>query len=199
MGVIATRRIAAGSIVLKDPFALSVEEPARTPETEEDANYMMKSALLQLLEQYARLNVSARQRFAGLHAHIKPETRNWFQSQLKAPQFDITETELNFIIRLYCTFNTNEFDKVLPGDSLDWKIRRLFLTTSRINHSCQPNLRSSQTTDGHKVVTALRDIQPGEEFALKYMDHQPYNRREWEAITEWSWGFVCTCPGCRLK
>ncbi|ROW08756.1 hypothetical protein VPNG_06420 [Cytospora leucostoma] len=196
MGVIVTRHISAGSIVLDDPFVLSIQEPSRTPATDEEARHLLKLALLQLLEQYVQLSLEARQQLAGLHAHIEPATHDWFYSQLRAAGVDITETELEFIVRLYRTFSTNEFLKVAPGTSCHWRIRRLFLTTSRINHSCRANARSTQTTEGHKVVNALRDIEPGEELTLKYMDHHRFSRREWEEVTQRSWGFVCYCPGC---
>ncbi|KUI53255.1 putative protein lysine methyltransferase SET5 [Cytospora mali] len=198
-GVIASRRIPAGSIVLDDPFVLSIQEPSRTPTTEDDANHLLKLVLLQLLDQYTQLPIEARRQLASLHGHIKPGTSDWFYSVLRTAGVDITESELEFIIRLYCIFNTNEFLKVAPGKSWTWRIRRLFLTTSRINHSCRPNTRSTQTTEGHKVVTAIRDIEPGEELTLKYLDHFPYSRREWEEVTERSWGFICNCPDCRWK
>lgn len=87
------------------------------------------------------------------------------------------EADLEFIVRLYFTFVTNEFSKVMPGSRGTGRLRRLFLTTSRINHSCLPNAKFTQTTDGHKVVTALNEIEEGEEITLKYLNQHYYDRR----------------------
>ncbi|HZW53261.1 MAG TPA: SET domain-containing protein-lysine N-methyltransferase [Candidatus Elarobacter sp.] len=58
--------------------------------------------------------------------------------------------------------------------------------THYMNHSCRPNA-FMQTIRGHLVVLALRDIRPGEEITVDYVDTlHPDSKR-------------CTCnaPGCR--
>lgn len=195
MGVIATRRIPAGSILLTDPFVLSVHEPAAEEEEEE---FLLRMALLQLADQYAALPLSARRQLAGLHAHAEPDARRRLRAALGGSDAQTAE----LVERLYSTFITNEFSRVEPGAAkcTSWRTRRLFLTTSRINHSCCPNARSSQTTDGRKVVTALRNVEEGEEITLRYLDHYRYVRgEEWREATQRMWGFVCNCRGCAGK
>lgn len=199
LGAVAIRRIPAGSIVLDDPYALSIQEPVQEPASEEEAIEMLSMVLIQLLGQYIRLPIDARRQFAGLHPHIKPGTHDWFRSQMEKLGVNFNDSELYFVVRLYCTFETNVFSTAMPGGGLNWRIGRLFLTTSRINHACQPNSRSRQTSEGNKVVMSIRDIEEGEELTLRYLDHKLFSRSEWQAETQRMWGFVCNCPGCSSK
>ncbi|KAJ4393177.1 hypothetical protein N0V93_002384 [Gnomoniopsis smithogilvyi] len=199
MGVIASRRIAKGSIILNDPFVISLQEPTEDPFPQYETNGLLSQVLFQLLDQYVQLPVDKREQYASLHPHIEPGSREWFQEQLRHAGANLTRHELDLIVRLYYTFNTNEFSKTEPGRGRIWTVRRLFLLTARINHSCCPNARSRQTTDGYKVVTAIRDIEEGEEIALKYLDHSRFSREGWRAITQRTWGFVCDCDGCKFK
>lgn len=199
MGVIASHRIPRGSIILKDPFVISLQEPTEDPFPKYETNGLLRQVLFQLLDQYVQLPMDKREQYASLHPHIEPELRDWFREQLRHAGAELTEDELDFVVRLYYTFNTNEFSKTEPGRGRMWTVRRLFLLTARINHSCCPNARSRQTTDGYKVVTAIRDIEQGEEIALKYLDHTRFSGEAWRATTQRTWGFVCTCEGCRSK
>ncbi|KAL1860367.1 hypothetical protein Daus18300_009280 [Diaporthe australafricana] len=199
MGAVATRRIPAGSIVLDDPFVLSIQVPTQEPASEEEAIEQLSIVLVQLIGQYVKLPIDTRRQLAALHPHIKAGTRGWFQSHMIRMGVEFDDSEVDFVVRLYCTFNTNVFSKALPGGGLNWRIGRLFLTTSRINHACQPNTKSSQTSNGHKVVTAVRDTEEGEELTLRYLDHKLFSRSEWQAQTQQIWGFTCNCPGCESK
>lgn len=157
----------------------------------------LQLVLLQLLSQYLDLPAECRTQLAGLHAHATPASRAWFRACLSF----LREPEaVDFLDRLYFTFSTNEFWLNGGGGGTGGRTRRLFLVTSRINHSCHPNARSRQTTDGRKVVTALRDIEEGEEVTLRYLDHHRYGtRRAWREATERMWGFACNCRGCADK
>lgn len=206
MGVIASRHIPRGSIILSDPFVISIQEPTEDPFPQYETNGLLSQMIYQLLEQYVQLPLDTREQFASLHPHVPdgdPGCREWFRDQLgrHAGVVDLTQdAQLEFLVRLYYTFNTNEFSKKEPGrGGMVWTVRRLFLLTARINHSCCPNARSRQTTDGYKVVTAMRDIEEGEEILLKYLDHVRFSRSGWQATTQRTWGFVCDCDGCSSK
>ncbi|KAJ4424918.1 hypothetical protein N0V82_000422 [Gnomoniopsis sp. IMI 355080] len=199
MGVIASRRIPRGSIILNDPFVISIQEPTEDPFPKYDTNGLLSQVLFQVLNQYVQLPMDTREQYASLHPHVEPGSREWFQEQLRHAGVELTEDELYFAVRLYYTFNTNEFSKLEPGRGRLWTVRRLFLLTARINHSCCPNARSRQTTDGYKVITAIRNIEEGEEVTLKYLDHTRFSREGWRATTQHTWGFVCACEGCRVK
>ena len=58
--------------------------------------------------------------------------------------------------------------------------------THYINHSCRPNC-FLQTVHGRLLVLALRDIRPGEEITLDYVDSMHSDRKRCS----------CDAPGCR--
>jgi hypothetical protein len=77
----------------------------------------------------------------------------------------------------------------------------LYLRAAAINHSCEPNCcQSFVVGDGvspspHLLVRSTRDIVPGEEITIAYVDvgrPTATRRRELQA----SYGFFCTCARC---
>ena len=58
--------------------------------------------------------------------------------------------------------------------------------THYINHSCCPN-SFMQTVHGRLLVLALRDIRPGEEITIDYVDTHHSDRKR----------CACKAPGCR--
>ncbi|KAJ5998544.1 hypothetical protein N7451_006354 [Penicillium sp. IBT 35674x] len=72
----------------------------------------------------------------------------------------------------------------------------IFLTGSRINHSCIPNLNFAYNNVIEKgTFHAVRDIAAGEELTVMYIDgvNRPRARRQSELL---QWGFLCSCPAC---
>lgn len=81
-----------------------------------------------------------------------------------------------------------------------WKHRSvgdgLFLTFSRMNHSCEPNADwSTYHSPGTMSVWAGKDIQPNEEITISYIGgiDQPVETRRKRLA---QWGFVCQCTRC---
>ncbi|KAK3070322.1 hypothetical protein LTR53_010673 [Teratosphaeriaceae sp. CCFEE 6253] len=75
----------------------------------------------------------------------------------------------------------------------------VFDTTSRINHSCVPNVHHSfNPTLQKETVYAIRDIQPGEELCTTYLGGPGvYHIRAQRIETlRTNYGFTCTCPAC---
>eukprot|EP01112_Ceratiomyxa_fruticulosa_P017696 TRINITY_DN5568_c0_g2_i1.p1 TRINITY_DN5568_c0_g2~~TRINITY_DN5568_c0_g2_i1.p1 ORF type:complete len:415 (+),score=70.45 TRINITY_DN5568_c0_g2_i1:278-1522(+) len=69
-----------------------------------------------------------------------------------------------------------------------------FPTTAMMNHSCVPNCIVNFNGDFNAVITALRDIQPGEELLHSYIEESdPIKRRREELKV---YGFVCDCIKC---
>ncbi|KAK6788823.1 hypothetical protein RDI58_012621 [Solanum bulbocastanum] len=72
----------------------------------------------------------------------------------------------------------------------------LWILSSFINHSCDPNVRRSHVGD-HMMIHACRDIKAGEELTFAYFDvFTPFRDREEKAK---NWGFVCKCKRCNLE
>ncbi|KAK4161388.1 hypothetical protein QBC43DRAFT_357958, partial [Cladorrhinum sp. PSN259] len=74
----------------------------------------------------------------------------------------------------------------------------VFRDVSRVNHDCSPNMGYyfDQRTLRQRVVAA-RDIEPGEELSIGYVDlTKPSSDRQ--KLLHDSWGFTCTCRRCTL-
>eukprot|EP00981_Chlorochromonas_danica_P006924 scaffold1504_cov172-Ochromonas_danica.AAC.12 len=76
-----------------------------------------------------------------------------------------------------------------------------YLLTCKINHSCVPNVMVYYTTlPGRGLVaqlTALREIEVGEELVQSYVDaQQPLAKRSRELA---EYGFTCTCAKCQAE
>lgn len=94
-------------------------------------------------------------------------------------------------IRVMGIFSANSF---AAGDGL-----AVFETTSRINHSCVPNVHHSYNPSLQKqTVHAERDISPGEELCTTYFGGPDtyYLRSQRIEILRSDYGFTCACPAC---
>ncbi|KAM7189665.1 hypothetical protein V8F33_009913 [Rhypophila sp. PSN 637] len=90
---------------------------------------------------------------------------------------------------------SNSFLVEVGGQSL----MGLFGDLARFNHACEPNtsMRFSEKTLAMTIV-ASRDIEPGEELTISYIDATlPYKDRQ--STLQEIWGFKCTCPLCSLS
>lgn len=109
--------------------------------------------------------------------------------------------EFSKLQRVLRVFYTNAA-AVYEGTSTRWYWKQravgdgLFLTFSRMNHSCEPNADwDTYYAPGVMTVWARRDIQAHEEIAISYigkLDAPVDFRRKRLA----QWGFVCQCEKC---
>ena len=71
-----------------------------------------------------------------------------------------------------------------------------FPEVSRLNHDCRPNLAFFVGPDLAHTTTAVRDVQPGEELTISYLNaFEPRAVRRARARA--AWGFECSCSQCR--
>ncbi|KAK3988273.1 hypothetical protein QBC44DRAFT_309652 [Cladorrhinum sp. PSN332] len=92
---------------------------------------------------------------------------------------------------------TNSFQMDLGGK--DGHHYGNFPEISRFNHDCRPNVafRIDQKTLTH-VTTVVRDIKPGDELSISYLDSlEPRVKRQERAQA--AWGFECTCSQCSMR
>jgi hypothetical protein len=71
----------------------------------------------------------------------------------------------------------------------------LFVTMSRVNHSCLGNTQHTYTENRRaKILVASRDIEEGEEITFSYQPSKKTDERK--AILLVNYGFVCQCAAC---
>ena len=71
---------------------------------------------------------------------------------------------------------------------------------SCINHSCVPNahaFKREEDNDGAAVILALRDIEPGEEITICYVDADASLEERTRALNDY--GFSCGCEKCEAE
>uniref|UniRef100_T1PLE1 Protein-lysine N-trimethyltransferase SMYD5 n=1 Tax=Musca domestica TaxID=7370 RepID=T1PLE1_MUSDO len=88
------------------------------------------------------------------------------------------------------------------GEFLNNEGSGLYLLQSKINHSCVPNAQSTFPYSNDIVVLkATRDIQPGEEICISYLDECQLerSRHSRQKILKENYIFVCNCPKCQLQ
>ncbi|KAH7070129.1 hypothetical protein FB567DRAFT_564860 [Paraphoma chrysanthemicola] len=88
--------------------------------------------------------------------------------------------------------NTNNFDVTIDGISHS----ALFPEIAMLNHDCRPN--AAYFWDEQMMthyVHAIRDIQPGEEITITYIDNEKDRKTRMKRLQK-SWGFKCSCSAC---
>ncbi|KAG8157966.1 hypothetical protein KVR01_012238 [Diaporthe batatas] len=175
IGVVATRLIPAGSIILQEDATLTVAMPQPITLAE------------------------VRKQVLGLHACDCPDLKANVLSLLAtgSGQPQLTEQQVELIAHLSSVFMTNIFDNTFAEAS------SLYLQASRFNHSCLPNCDYEHTTDSDKrritiAIRTSRDIQPEEELCLTYLNYYEERGRRLAALKQ-NWGFVCNCPACDVE
>jgi len=87
---------------------------------------------------------------------------------------------------------TNNFDSVIDG--IPQQV--LFPEIAMLNHDCRPNAAYffDQELLTH-FVHAIRDIHPGEEITITYVDNEKDRATRMRKL-EKNWGFKCACAAC---
>ncbi|KAG7273218.1 hypothetical protein CRUP_031525 [Coryphaenoides rupestris] len=85
------------------------------------------------------------------------------------------------------------------GDFLNCEGSGLFLLQSSCNHSCIPNAEAAFPDNNFLLhLSALSDIQPGEEICISYLDccQRDRSRHSRHKTLRENYLFVCSCPKC---
>lgn len=88
--------------------------------------------------------------------------------------------------------NTNNFDITID----DISQQALFPEIAMLNHDCRPNAAYfwDEETMSH-YVHAIRDILPGEEITITYIDNEQERETRMARLKK-NWGFTCACSAC---
>lgn len=95
-------------------------------------------------------------------------------------------------VRVMKIFSVNNFH--LPPDDLG-----IFATSSRLNHSCVPNVHHSYNPILKRTtVYAVKDIEAGEELCITYLGGKGHYWVRPQRIEQLraNYGFTCNCPAC---
>lgn len=184
-GTVATRLIPAGTLILKEDAILTIRDLPEAP--------LSLQYTLALLSAYAKLPTAAHQKVMGLFAWTCEDREKTIRDYVASGSgdFNLTDAQLDFVLRLHSVWGTNSFA------SDDPLFQSLYLEVSRLNHSCIPNCAFSHESKGKNTMTiwSSRDIQPGEELTVAYLDI--FKRRLLRQFTTIrNWGFVCSCAAC---
>lgn len=119
---------------------------------------------------------------------------HWVQT---VSELDISEEKRveidEFIDAIYSRFN----DTV--GEFLDNEGSGLYINQSKFNHSCEPNAHILFPSSNFILnVVALRDIQPGEEICISYIDEcmLSRSRHSRQKYLKENYLFHCNCEKC---
>ncbi|TLD24249.1 hypothetical protein PspLS_06308 [Pyricularia sp. CBS 133598] len=171
IGLVAKRPIAKGELIMAETPAILVH----------------KLALEEPTDIY----------FPGLELAVSKmtaPTRKTFMAQGTQGDF---QGAMGIMDRLF----TNSFQMALSGVGADNKAGfhyGNFPNVSKLNHDCRPNMVFHIDNNLVHRTHAVRDIQPGEELTISYVE-QMDPARDRQARTRSSLGFVCGCSHCSLS
>lgn len=166
IGLVATRAIQAGELIMARTPAIMVNEKAIQALGRKAVSELLIRAVEELPSQH-------RESLLNLSTHSTP-------SDYGDKLYRILQTN---------SFRTGYHDGNNPFYSL-------FTEVSRLNHDCRPTCAYyfDHTDFRHKVL-AVRDIAAGEELTIAYYDPlQPRSVRQEKLQHEW--GFQCSCARC---
>lgn len=119
-----------------------------------------------------------------------------WQKNLEEVEIDDRASLENDIATLYDKFE--EFS----GSFLDVEGSGLYVVQSKLNHSCLPNAEIKFPHSNHTlVISALKDIEPGEEICISYLSECLLNRSRHtrHKFLRENYLFVCRCELCQSQ
>ncbi|KAI0382385.1 SET domain-containing protein [Hypomontagnella monticulosa] len=92
--------------------------------------------------------------------------------------------------------NTNCFQLYVDGANESGSHLGCYPEISRFNHDCRPNVHYRINDITHTSVAA-RDIAPGEELSISYIELMLPREERLERLRKW--GFECSCSHCTMS
>lgn len=193
LGAFATRWIPKHTCVLVEAFQFVIVPPDPTPSTasSSSASSTASNILSQIQAGFDSLTPADQAVYEACHKHRFPG-----------------EPDCG---RLFYIFRSNAFS-IVPADVRgggSWGTRwGMFPRMARINHSCRPNVANlwvpsggddsdsgdTSAARGHHVVWTTRDMAPGEELLIGYVNLLQDTAARQRSLNQF--GFQCECPVC---
>lgn len=201
VGLFATQFIPKGTHILKEKTVLTCPTQGRLDERD----------LQNIFDQVSTLSPSLQSGILSLSGKVpvlspKSPLMVYYRALLRQKVYHpdgsrLSWREFSKLQKVLRVFYTNAA-AIYEGTSTRWLWQQkavgdgLFLTFSRMNHSCEPNADWDTYYDpGVMMVWAKRDIQADEEISISYigkLDEPVEVRRKRLA----QWGFICSCAKC---
>lgn len=127
---------------------------------------------------------------------------------------DINETNVYEVYQNLSPENQKKFDELTSksetaskkydifvnnGINIDCDTFGIFLTISRVNHSCAPNAAWGSTNNKEELeIRAICDIEENTEICVDYIGDRSFlmNMIDRKKLLEDTWGFDCSCDRC---
>ncbi|KAM3424235.1 hypothetical protein BST61_g11224 [Cercospora zeina] len=146
--------------------------------------------------EYLRLPSDKKVAFDALHSYLPPHLDAEHAARICALHRDVSEADLpQYLadhVRVISIFACNTF--ILANGNLG-----VFEVSSRLNHSCVPNVHhTNNPVLGKETVQAVRDILPGEELQVNYMGAGATYEMQHVRLPKLHdlYGFSCKCAAC---
>ncbi|KAK3680889.1 hypothetical protein B0T22DRAFT_474324 [Podospora appendiculata] len=167
-GLVATRDIAKGQVIMADTAAVIVDGAVERRATPEDFEALMRRAV----EQVPRV-----EQILALSTNPTTTTTKSTTAGADSLHVDIFRNNAYGIV-----VGERSYSVMYPG-------------VARANHACRPNaIKPSNDAISTALLVAIRDITAGEEITISYIEPLPSQARKAKLLR--TWGFTCTCSLC---
>lgn len=185
-GLVATKSIKAGELILRDNAVIAIPTNIEVWDAGEEISRQLKKLKSKEIEDFLGLT-----RKSGIHDLcedlLKEAADENVKTLSKAQKISKNCDEISIF------FNNN----IATDDSF----RCLFLRLSLLNHSCDPNSFYTGALNNPRQLElrAFKDIQEGEEVSVNYIlvEGRFSDRQGRQALLREGWGFCCRCPLCQ--
>mmetsp|Transcript_29478 Transcript_29478/g.62571 ORF Transcript_29478/g.62571 Transcript_29478/m.62571 type:complete len:228 (-) Transcript_29478:99-782(-) len=205
IGVLSTRHLKPGQLILQEsPFA-RVNKDAGNPESR--SNPTVSKIMGRVMEMASSGKFNPRSEFTAWPTEVVKCFEEILDAQSAMTFEKLDENSQKQWMELSDVHAPDEEQKT-PGGILrtnaiddDEGYANLYSQLSRMNHSCDPNavrVSSNESGDNGVAVVARRGIDEGEEILFNYMDGaddgKPVEHRRKHLMQQYH--FHCTCPLC---
>jgi len=183
-GLIATRKIPPGTLIIDEPPIIVVDRVSQEKMQND------------IFEEFEQLSPEDKRAVLEMHDPAFIHSNKQDIGQITMNQFELRAKVLRI-------FDVNSLD-VCEQAELEIKKTSLHRTISRLNHSCAPNVfwswKKNDLWKTEKEVRAIREIEKGEEIVASYIaDGTSFELRTSRRMKlSKKWTFDCECMVCSL-
>ncbi|KAI6884433.1 hypothetical protein KC360_g4218 [Hortaea werneckii] len=185
-GLFAATDIQRGTCIFKEaPLVLITRWRSHDPKTMDDIS-----------EKLYELSPNQRRAYRLLHKEVDDDYSMTFRTMKDRLAGMKTKSDqasrLERLLDDFAIFKTNGVQAGIGGRHG----HAVFLTYSRLNHSCSPNAHHAYNApEGLEMLHATRDITAGEEITITYINLLLTPRQRAAELQQW--GFACACKSCK--